>query len=59
MISCREASRLLSQMQEGGVPLGQQLGLRLHLFFCDACSRFASQLRLLRTATRRYSGQQE
>jgi hypothetical protein len=46
-------------MQEGGVPLGQQLGLRLHLFFCDACSRFASQLRLLRTATRRYSGQQE
>jgi hypothetical protein len=58
MISCKEASRLLSQMQDGGVPLRQQLGVRLHLLFCEACTRFASQLRFLRTMMRRYSQQQ-
>ena len=55
MISCKEASRLLSQMQEGGVPLARQLRVRFHLLFCDACTRFASQLAFLRAAMRRYS----
>ena len=57
MISCKEASRLLSQMQDGGVPLRRQLSVRLHLLFCDACTRFAAQLRFLRTVLRRYSQQ--
>jgi len=55
MISCKEASRLLSQMQDGGVPLTRQLGVRIHLLFCDACTRFSSQLVFLRAAMRRYS----
>ena len=59
LISCKEASRLLSQMQDGGVPLGPQLGVRLHLLFCDACTRFATQLRFLRAVMRRYSRREE
>ncbi|HXX85542.1 MAG TPA: zf-HC2 domain-containing protein [Casimicrobiaceae bacterium] len=59
LISCKEASRLLSQMQDGGVPLGRQLAVRLHLLFCDACTRFAAQLRLLRAVMQRYSRQEE
>jgi len=55
LISCKEASRLLSQMQDGRLPLRRQLGVRLHLLFCDACTRFAAQLNLLRALMRRYS----
>jgi hypothetical protein len=46
-------------MQDGGVPLRQQLAVRLHVLFCEGCTRFASQLRFLRTVMRRYSQQQE
>ncbi|TMH32479.1 MAG: anti-sigma factor [Betaproteobacteria bacterium] len=55
LISCQEASRLLSRMQDGSVPLGRQLSVRLHLLFCDACTHFSAQLAFLRAAMRRYS----
>jgi hypothetical protein len=55
LISCKEASRLLSQMQEGDVPLLQELRVRLHLLWCEACKHFDQQLHFLRTAMRRYT----
>ncbi len=54
MISCKEASRALSQMQDGDVALPLYLRIRLHLLLCDACSRFAWQIRFLRQAMQRY-----
>jgi len=42
-------------MQDGSVPLGRQLSVRLHLLFCDACTHFSAQLAFLRAAMRRYS----
>ena len=54
LISCKDASRLISQMQEGGVPLRHRLRVRLHLLWCEACKRFALQLHFLRLALRRY-----
>ena len=54
MISCKEASRLLSQQQDR--PLGwlEGLKLRAHLALCDVCTRFSAQLRVMRQAMQRY-----
>ena len=53
MITCKEASRLLSQSMDARLPLWQRARLRLHLAICDACTNFSRQLRLLRGALRR------
>jgi hypothetical protein len=50
MLSCKQASHLLSQSMERRLPLRQQFGLRLHLMMCDACTQFSRQLGMLRTA---------
>jgi Putative zinc-finger len=51
---CRDATRLLSRMQEGDVSLSDRIKVRLHLLACDACTRFERQLRFLAEAMRRY-----
>lgn len=52
MMSCKQASRLLSQSQERRGSLRQRLALRLHLAFCAACRQFSRQLVFLRSAIR-------
>ena len=55
LISCKDASRLISQMQDVDLPFGQRLRVRVHLFFCDACTQFERQVRYLREVMRRYT----
>ncbi len=55
-LSCREASRLLSEAQDGRLRLGERLTLRLHLGVCDACTRVAGQLAFLRRAMQAFPG---
>ena len=54
VISCKEASRLLSEAQDR--PLGwlERTKLRAHLALCDLCSRFSAQLAVMREAMQRY-----
>jgi hypothetical protein len=54
VLNCKEASRLLSQAQESELPVGTRVRLWLHLRACTACTRFASQLRVLREAMGRF-----
>lgn len=54
LISCKDASRLLSRMQDGEVGWLDRLKLKLHLTACEACRRFERQLGFLREAMRRY-----
>lgn len=54
LISCKDASRLISQIQEGNVPFHQRLRVRVHLLWCDACKKFERQIRFLRVMMRRY-----
>ena len=49
-MKCREASHLISLSMEKKLPLFQRVGLRFHLFICNACTNFCLQLRLLRKA---------
>ena len=54
IISCKDASRLVSRREEAPLPAWQRVVLRLHLSVCAACSRFERQLAFLRTAMQRY-----
>ena len=54
MMSCREASRALSQMLDGPAPLPLHLRIRLHLLLCEACRRFERQIHFLHRAMQRY-----
>ena len=54
MLSCRDASQLLSQAQERRLNWHERLLLRLHLVLCDGCRNFRSQLAIMREAMRRY-----
>jgi predicted anti-sigma-YlaC factor YlaD len=55
-LSCREASRLLSQSMDRPLGLAEQVRLRLHLTLCDACRNFNRQLEVLRRAVARLLG---
>jgi hypothetical protein len=52
MLTCKEASELISQSYERRLSWGERLGLRLHLAICAACAQFARQMRFLRAAAR-------
>ncbi|HEV7413541.1 MAG TPA: zf-HC2 domain-containing protein [Casimicrobiaceae bacterium] len=54
LISCKDASRLISQMQDQSLTPRKRWQVRLHLLFCDACSHFQRQLAILREALIRY-----
>jgi len=54
LISCKDASRLISQMQDADIPFPQWARIRLHLLWCEACARFERQLHVLREAMRQY-----
>jgi hypothetical protein len=53
MLSCKEASMLLSQAQERDLGLKERFFLQLHLLLCDGCANFRKQLAFIRTAVRR------
>jgi hypothetical protein len=54
LISCKDASRAISQLQDGSVSLPLRLRIRLHLLWCEACKRFQEQVHFLHTAMRSY-----
>ena len=49
-ITCKEASRLISERQERDLSFSDRWRLRVHLWICDNCRRFERQVKLLRTA---------
>ena len=53
MLSCKEASRLLSQGLDRRLGFAERLGLRLHLLICDGCTNFGKQVAFLRKAMAR------
>jgi hypothetical protein len=53
MLTCKEASRLVSESYDRRLRLTERLGLRVHLLICEACAHFAAQARFLRRASRR------
>ena len=59
MLSCKQASRLVSQSLECKLTFRERFGLSLHLMMCDACKLFSRQLGLLRQAIKRIAANVE
>jgi hypothetical protein len=53
-LACKEATRLISQLQEREASPLERFKLRAHLSACDACAAFERQVQFLRVAMRRY-----
>lgn len=52
MLSCRQVARLLSTEELHRASLPTRWGVRMHLWMCRNCSRFAAQIRLLGSTAR-------
>ncbi len=58
MLSCKEATRLVSEKLDRELPLWRRVSLRLHVLMCRACSRYARQVTMLdRTVAEHYRGE--
>lgn len=52
MLSCRQATRLISQSLDEPLPFRRRMALKFHLFMCRFCSRYQKQMILIREAMR-------
>ncbi len=50
MLNCRHVARLVSQSMDLKLSWRQRLAMRVHLWYCIWCRRYAAQLRFLRRA---------
>lgn len=53
MLSCKEATRLVSQGQDRALGFGERAVLRMHFAICRGCGNAARQLEFLRRAMAR------
>ena len=56
MLTCKEATQLVSQGLDRRLGLRARVALRLHLLICDGCTHFRKQAAFLRKAMRRLAG---
>jgi hypothetical protein len=52
MLKCKQAAELLSVSRDRRLSARERFRLRVHLFVCRKCTRYAAQLRFLETACR-------
>jgi hypothetical protein len=59
MMTCKEASRLISEGQDRPIKRMERWGLRVHLWMCDNCRHFERHIRFLRQALKLLGQQTE
>ena len=59
MLSCKDASRLVSQSLDRPISVRERLALGFHLMFCKFCRRFARQLSQISAAIHGLTRQME
>ncbi len=52
MLTCKDASHLISERQERPLGFRERWSLKVHLWICVNCRRFEQQMTLLRQALR-------
>jgi hypothetical protein len=55
MLSCREATRLMSESRERELAASERLSLAMHKAICAACRNFERQLPVLGELMRRFA----
>lgn len=56
MLSCKEATQLMSQKMDGKLSAMNRLSLGLHLLLCNGCRNFDGQIQFIRKAVKRIAG---
>lgn len=59
MLSCKEATHVMSAAQERKLDLRERIALRLHLLMCKGCTNYSHQMDFLRTAIRHVKNPRE
>jgi hypothetical protein len=59
MLTCKDATRLISESMDHTLPLGKRVGVRLHLLICRFCARYERQLHLIRETVRRLAAMED
>lgn len=54
MLSCKDATRRMSEAEDRELEFGERLELRLHLAMCSGCRNYGEHLKVLRAACRHY-----
>lgn len=52
MLSCRDVTQLISRSMDTSLPVGERIGVRIHLLICRFCARYEKQLHLIRETVR-------
>ena len=52
MLTCKEATRLVSQGLDRRLGFAERVALRVHLAICDGCTAFSRQAAFIRKALR-------
>lgn len=55
MITCKEATRILSDQLDKPISLGRKILLKIHVFMCEGCSYFGKQIKGLKEVFARKS----
>ncbi len=58
-LSCREASRLITERLDRELGVADRIALALHLRICDACPKVVAQFEAMRRAMREWREQVE
>ena len=56
MLSCREATRMISESVDHPLTWNRRVRLRIHLLLCTYCARFEAQSHWLKAYSNRYFG---
>ncbi len=54
MLSCKDATHLMSEAQDRPLTLSEKIQLEMHLAMCRGCRNFKQQMAFLRQACQRY-----
>lgn len=52
MLTCKQASQIISQSLDNPLSWSDRMRLKFHLLICNACNRFNQQMRLLNIAVK-------
>jgi len=52
IFSCKQVTGMISESMDRELPFSKRMGIRFHLMMCKLCTRFQSQLRLIRKILR-------
>ena len=50
MLTCKNATKLISKSQERPLALKERISLRFHLLICSGCKNYDKQMKFIRQA---------